>query len=324
MTELPLVGARAGNTGKDEPAGLEHLTVGRGDVSLHVVRSRPWRAHDRDHGRTPIVFLHGFPDTSETWSLQLEALGRTHPVAAFDQRGVGGSTAPTLRDGYAYERHLEDIDAVLDALVGPEGQVHFVGHDWGGALAWMFTERPDRARRLRSLTVIAGPHPGLMPRRILRAIKNRELGLAFDQLRKLWYMAMFQLPQLPEWLIRAQFPGIWLRAMRSGGVPQSDPMLRDFDREGTRKAMLAPLALYRQIPQGLVRPREVHPVSMPVCAIVPLRDLALRTEMYEDLDEVAADLEVHHLDTNHWAQRERPAEVAAIVDAFVRRVDGER
>lgn len=300
----------------DVAAALEHFTVVREDAALHVVRSRPWDASER---RAPILFLHGYPDTWETWTKQIDALSPTHPVAAFDQRGVGGSTGPATRAGYAFARYLEDIEAVIDALAGPEGQVHLVAHDWGGALAWMFAEQPRYARRLRSLTGIAAPHPALMLRRIGRALKRpsaRELGLVLDQLRKSWYIFFFQLPLVPEWFLMRDFPGNWVRALRAGGVPEDDPILREFDVEATRKASLTPLALYRQV---FGRPPRLVPVSVPTCLVVPTRDFALRPEVYDQVPEVVTDLEVHSLDANHWAHRERPAEVNAILDAFVRR-----
>jgi pimeloyl-ACP methyl ester carboxylesterase len=319
----PSLADRARADLRDEPAGREHLFLANDDVSLHVVRSRPW---DRAGGRTPVLFLHGYPDTAETWSLQLAALGQDHPVAAFDQRGVGRSSAPSGPNGYAFARHLGDIEAVIDELAGPEGQVHLVGHDWGGALAWMFAGEPRYARRLRSLSVSAGPHPQLFMRRLARAARSRELGLLLDQLRKSWYMFMFQLPWLPERLIARRFPKVWIDAMRAGGVPKDDPILREFDAAGTLRAALAPLALYRQaLPSsaaGLLRGEAPpRPIEVPTCVIIPLRDLALRPELYDDVGEVAPDLEVHRIDANHWAHRERAAEVTEILAAFLRRVE---
>ncbi len=298
---------------------LEHITVAREDAALHVVRSRPWDASER---RAPILFFHGYPDTWETWTPQLDALAPTFPVAAFDQRGVGRSTGPAVRSGYAFERYLEDLEAIIDALVGPEGQVHLVAHDWGGALSWMFAEQPRYARRLRSLTQIAGPHPGLFLRRLGRAAtRPRELGLLVDQLRKSWYIFFFQLPRVPEWFLMRDFPVKWVKALRKGGVPEGDPMFAGLDDPATlaglRKAGLTPLALYRQA--LLRRPEPLRPVSVPTCVIVPTRDFALRPEIYDDVPEVAADLEVHQLDANHWAHHERPGEVSAILDGFVRR-----
>ena len=73
---------------------------------------------------------------------------------------------------------------------------------------------------------------------------------------------------------------------------------------------LTPLALYRQ---ALLRsPPPLRPVEVPTCVIVPLKDFALRPEIYDQLPEVVADLEVHSLDANHWAHHQRAAEVTAI------------
>lgn len=305
-------GARA-----DRHGALEHVTVARDDANLHVVRSSPW---DKAERRAPILFLHGYPDTWTTWSLQIEALAPMHPVAAFDQRGVGRSTGPDEKSGYAFERYLADIEAVIDELVGPEGQVHLVAHDWGGALAWMFAEQPRYARRLRSLTACAAPHPGLMLRRLGRFLTRpslRELGFTLDQVRRSWYIFFFQLPRVPEWFLTRDLERNWRKALRAGGVPKNDPILRDLDREELRSASLTPLALYRQT--LLRKPQPLRPVEVPTCVIVPLNDFALRPEIYDQLPEVVADLEVHSLDANHWAHRQRAQEVTAIIDAFVRR-----
>lgn len=298
-------------------AALVHLSVLREDATLHVVKGGPWGAGDRG---APVLFLHGYPDTWATWSLQMEALAATRPVAAFDQRGVGGSSGPGTQEGHTFARYLEDIEAVIDALVGPEGQVHLVAHDWGGGLAWMFAEQPRRARRLRSLTVVACPHPALMVRRLGRVLRRpslRELGLTLDQLRRSWYILFFQLPRVPEWYVQRQFPAGRIRALCAGGVPADDPILRDPDVEGLRRAAIAPLALYRQA----LRPRAgaPSPIDVPTCLIVPIHDFALRPELYDELPGLVRDLEVHSLDANHWVQRQRPREVTGILEAFLAR-----
>ena len=115
---------------------LERSVVDRGDATLLVVRSP---GPNRGSGRVPLLFVHGYPDTHATWQYQLAELGAEHPVAAFDLRGVGGSQivgepAAATR----MERYVGDIEAVIDHVAGPAGQVHLVAHDWGGALAWLF------------------------------------------------------------------------------------------------------------------------------------------------------------------------------------------
>ena len=167
----------------DTDISLVSSRLERGDVNLHVVASRG-DPHER---RAPVLFLHGYPDTHATWSRQLEGLASMHPVAAFDMRGVGDSSAPVAADGLRIARYLDDIEAVIDRVAGPEGQVHLVGHDWGGALGWQFAADPARAARLRSYTAIAAPHAGsamALFRERLRRHNLADLALLADQLRR--------------------------------------------------------------------------------------------------------------------------------------------
>ncbi|MGC0417505.1 alpha/beta fold hydrolase [Embleya sp. AB8] len=107
------------------------------------------------HGR-PVLFLHGFPQTSASWTAQLLGLARAGRRAiAFDQRGYSPGARPPQESAYGRDELVGDVLAVLDAL-GLD-RVDLVGHDWGGALAWQVAGlHPDR---LRTLTVVSTPHP---------------------------------------------------------------------------------------------------------------------------------------------------------------------
>jgi hypothetical protein len=70
--------------------------------------------------------------------------------------------------------------------------VHLVGHDWGGLVAWSLASRfPEK---IATLTVVATPHP--------RAFV--ETFLFGKQLLSSWYMIFFQIPWLPEAVLRAR------------------------------------------------------------------------------------------------------------------------
>jgi len=296
---------------------LDSVVVERGDVRLHMVRSTVSDPHER---RAPVLFLHGFPDSHATWSRQLEGLASMHPVAAFDQRGVGDSSAPRDPDGYQLVRHLDDIDAVIDELVGPEGKVHLVGHDWGAMLGWFFAGDRARARRLCSFTAIAGPH--LVAMRTLlrdRLLRHRiaDLALLADQLRRSWYIFFFQIPRLAELYLTRDPVSMWIRIHRAGGVRRDDPELQTIDERLARSTLIPPLALYRQLLRGTFEaPRAV---AVPVCLIVPLRDMALTPELYDKVPEFVPDLEQHRIDDNHWVHRSRAAEVNQILHDFISR-----
>src|SRR5690606_13046234 len=101
------------------------------------------------------VLLHGFPESHRTWRAVAPALAEDHFVVAPDQRGFGGSDKPAGVEAYATERILEDLIALADAL--ELERFTLVGHDWGGAVAWLAALRhPDRLKRL---VIVNSPHP---------------------------------------------------------------------------------------------------------------------------------------------------------------------
>jgi pimeloyl-ACP methyl ester carboxylesterase len=147
-----------------------------------------------------VVLLHGFPQQPFTWEIvadQLNAAGLRTLVPTL--RGYTATSRPRPRRPYAATETTADVVALLDAA-GLE-RAHIVGHDWGAGPAWgMGSWHPDRAA---SLTVLSTPHP---------AAFVRSLGRSGQALRS-WYMAFFQLPAVPEAMIR---PSLEWALVRTG------------------------------------------------------------------------------------------------------------
>jgi pimeloyl-ACP methyl ester carboxylesterase len=102
-----------------------------------------------------IVFLHGFPESHRTWSRVAPVLATDYFVIAPDQRGFGASDKPEGVENYRTDRIVEDLIALADALA--LDRFTLVGHDWGGAVAWLAALRhPDRIKRL---VIVNAPHP---------------------------------------------------------------------------------------------------------------------------------------------------------------------
>ena len=80
---------------------------------------------------------------------------------------------------------------VADLIVAlGAGSAAVAGHDWGGALAWLLAmQHPERVQRL---VILNAPHPI----RFLKGLRSPR------QLRRSWYILAFQLPWLPERLVR--------------------------------------------------------------------------------------------------------------------------
>src|SRR4051794_27351472 len=138
-----------------------------------------------------VVLLHGFPENRSSWlALTPLLVDAGFRVLAPDQRGYSPGARPTRRRSYAMPELVADVLALLDAA-GAE-RVHLVGHDWGGGVAWVFAHaHPDRLHTVTSLTT---PHP----RAFAKAM------VVGTQALHSWYMAMFQLPFLPEAAITAR------------------------------------------------------------------------------------------------------------------------
>ena len=103
-----------------------------------------------------VLLLHGFPQSSFEWRHQMAALAAGgHRAVAFDQRGYSPGARPAGVEAYRMEHLVSDVLAVADELGAH--QVDLVGHDWGGAVAWLVASRYPQ--RLRTLTAVSMPHP---------------------------------------------------------------------------------------------------------------------------------------------------------------------
>ena len=112
---------------------------------------------------TPVLLLHGVPQTSSVWRDVAPALAKGgRRVLAPDLPGLGGSA-------YSGPFDVPSVVAQLVALLDEElpGQrVDVVGHDWGGSVALGLTgAHPDRVRRLcvantvfRHVNLLRAPH----------------------------------------------------------------------------------------------------------------------------------------------------------------------
>lgn len=89
----------------------------------------------------PVVFVHGFPFSSDMWKPQLEGVGEKYRGIAYDLRGHGSSF---VGDGqYSIEGHVDDLIGLLDHLTVAKCVV--VGLSMGGYITLRALERnPER------------------------------------------------------------------------------------------------------------------------------------------------------------------------------------
>lgn len=104
----------------------------------------------------PVVLLHGFTGSGESWSEIVKALEATYRVFTIDLLGHGKTESPSDVDRYRMEYAAADLDAIFEYL--GYAQVHIVGYSMGGRLAlYTALKYPTRFKSL----ILESASPGL-------------------------------------------------------------------------------------------------------------------------------------------------------------------
>jgi pimeloyl-ACP methyl ester carboxylesterase len=257
--------------------------------------------------------LHGFPECWYSWREQMPLLARLgYRVWAPDLRGYGDTTRPPDVRDYAIERLLDDVAGLIDAAAPRETLL--VAHDWGGVIAWLFAMR--QPRRLDRLVIMNLPHP---------ACFERELR-TWRQMRRSWYALLFQLPRLPEALLRARGYRAIGEAFRSSAIDKCrfpDAVLQVYRDNAARPgALTAMLNYYRAFASGGggARQRALgYPrIDIPTLLLWGEEDVALCKEGTYGTEQYVSDLTLRYLPrVSHWVQQEAPETVNAMLEAWL-------
>ncbi|PRY51263.1 pimeloyl-ACP methyl ester carboxylesterase [Geodermatophilus tzadiensis] len=252
----------------------------------------------------PVVLLHGFPQDSSAFDRMAPVLhGAGLRTLAPDQRGYSPGARPRGRSAYRLREAAADVLALLDAA--GLGSAHVVGHDWGGAVAWALGAwHPER---LRTLTALSTPHPAAVARAVLTS----------DQGLRSSYMALFQLPVLPERLLSARDGAALRGVLENGGLP-GDAVDRYVARMREPGALSAALAWYRAIP--LAARDTVGRVTVPTLHVWSTGDPFLgRTATERSRDHVDGPYRLEVLEgVPHWIPELAAERTAELVTAHVR------
>ncbi|NHC14165.1 alpha/beta fold hydrolase [Motilibacter deserti] len=245
-----------------------------------------------------VVLLHGFPQDAgafDTVVPHLHAAGLRTLVPT--QRGYAPTAQPRGRRAYRVGETTADVLALLDAAGA--SRAHVVGHDWGAGPAW--TLGAQHPGRVASLTVLSTPHPAAMAASAVRS----------GQALRSWYMGFFQLPAIPELVLR----GTLARTLRSSGLPEEH--VRRYvalaEQEGVATGALN---WYRGIPFSWRPP--LGPSRVPTTYVWGRHDFALgRTAAELTARHVRGAYSFVELDAGHWLPEVNGEDVARAVLARV-------
>ena len=246
-----------------------------------------------------VVLLHGFPESADAWRRQVPALaGAGWRVIAPSQRGYAGSSKPDGVFAYRLPVLARDVLGLADAAGAQQFSV--VGHDWGGAIAWhLATVHPERLHRI---VVLNGVHPGTVG---LHALRHP------TQLLRGWYVGAFQVPVVPELLLRASGYAWLERAMLGSARPGAFPpeLLGQYRAQWAQPgALTAMLNWYRAL--AFDPPSPALRIELPVTVLWGERDPVLE----RGLADAALALCSHGRlvpfpKATHWLHHEEPDEV---------------
>ena len=251
---------------------------------------------------TPVVLLHGFPNTWYAWRDVMPRLAERHTVIAVDLRGLGDSDPGTQPNDVP--TGADDVHGLVAELgLGP---VLLAGQDWGGSTAFAFAAaHPDEVRRLTVIEAMpAGPwtKPG-----------SGRSGL--------WFAGFHQIPDLPERMVagreRTYLDWFFRAFSATPGVPAptaADEYVRCYARPG---AMASAFARYRGTGREIEHNTKhlSRPLDLPVLGVGGERPFgaAVAANLRHGASNVGQEV---FADCGHYVSEERPAELASLLLSF--------
>lgn len=231
------------------------------------------------------ILIHGVPDTFRVWDAVIQRLSRKD-VVALALPGFDSS----LPSGFKATKE-EYVAWVIEQLERESEPVDLVGHDWGCLLtAHVASLRPDLVR-----TWAGGGGP-----------INKDY---------VWHLLakIFQTPNAGEKFLAELDPEQFSHQLEGLGVPSAYAIEAAHHMDDPMKECI--LRLYRSaVDVGAEWQPHLKKISCPALVVWGLKDDACPVAF---ADLLAADLDasrVLKLDTGHWFQLEKPADVAKALD----------
>ncbi|MER3432991.1 MAG: epoxide hydrolase [Leptolyngbya sp. ERB_1_1] len=255
-----------------------------------------------------ILFLHGFPEFWYSWRHQIPEFAKDHKAVAIDLRGYNDSDKPATKDAYKMSEFVADVKGVIEGL-GYE-RCTLVGHDWGGAIAWNFAY--TYPKMLDKLIILNLPHPA----------KFSEGLRTPQQLLKSWYIFLFQIPTLPEFLIQlgdykaleTAFLGM---AVKKTAFSQVD--IEQYKNAiAKRGALTSTINYYRNAFQSGIIGKSWDILDVPTLMIWGEEDTALGKELTYGTEQYVRDFQIRYIpNCSHWVQQEQPELVNQYIREFI-------
>lgn len=281
---------------------MEHLYIETNGIRLHAVAEGP------EDGPL-VLLLHGFPEFWYGWIHQIGPLSeKGYRVVAPDLRGYNLSDKPEGVDQYTLDLLRDDVAGVIRHF-GAERAI-IVGHDWGGAVAWhLAATAPELVELLIAVNI---PHPKAMP----RVLAKNPL-----QWVKSSYMAFFQIPELPEKAMAADYFKTMVGSLVSTSRPDtfSEEELEVYKEAWAQPgALTAMLNWYRALRQGSMKQTPDDDITVPVRMIWGVGDQFLSPMLAKESMKFCKDGELVFVgEATHWVHHEQAYILNMLINRFI-------
>lgn len=293
----------------DESTNLEpvikHDYAQIGGVRLHYATA--------GSGEKLVLLLHGFPECWYSWRNQVTALCDEYTVVAPDLRGYNLSSKPPRVEDYKIENLVDDVTGLIRHFGREKAAV--VGHDWGAGVAWAVGLRhPEYVWKLAALQVPPLP------------VWKKNMTL--KQFCASWYMFFFQIPYLPEWLMKQNNFRMLEDAFKNTTAVKG--IINDTEIAIYKKALSEPGALTAAINYYRANfwkrffskddpVQAKKKITVPTLFIYGEKDSAVLPSTVQGVKDFidAPYTEVRIPHSAHWVQQEAATEVTAALRKFL-------
>ncbi|ASR52892.1 alpha/beta fold hydrolase [Blastomonas fulva] len=266
----------------------------------------------------PLILLHGFPESHRTWRYVMAHFADRYRLIAPDQRGFAGSSKPEGVQAYQPKNMVADLLALADHL-GVD-TFTLVGHDWGGAIAWMAAlNHPDRVKRL---IMANAAHPFTYQKALFDDPDQRASAQYITEMRR---------PDFEEIVEQMGWDAYFdSRFAEPSAVSRITPQERSIylAQWQTPGAFTAMVNWYRASPlivpplQGEIdRPayldRPFPPVTQPTLLYWAMDDYALRPSLLDGIETLVPDLTLVKAPGGHFVPWEQPDALIAAIEGFL-------
>ncbi|KAF7729755.1 hypothetical protein EC973_003833 [Apophysomyces ossiformis] len=311
---------------KNDSSSYNHKYTYVNGIRLHYV-------DENSSSKNPIILFHGWPDLWFGWREQISFLVQLgYRVIVPTLRGFGETDAPKCPSEYGFKTVSKDIAELLDHLQLPT--VTVLGHDWGGLLAWRFTQfYPNRVKAVASFCTPYRPESK-------EPITLEDIVQRFPNFKYQLYLAK---DPAAEKEINAHTRQFFIRLFRpiaemkaplidpeSGRIVEGRKQLEKSDalpeqvldyyvEQYTRSGANGGLNWYRQVEHNNQECKDLdHIIDKPALMVAADRDAALPAKMTEGMKDYIPNLEQHLVKgSGHWILWEKPEECNQILENWL-------